>query len=352
MINVNNVYMSVLAILNKEHRGEMSPDAFNNAAKQVQLERYNATSVEYNKALNLRKRYGSNEGFADQAQFLEERIAEISRVGELTLSEGVANSSSLNAYRLLDVYDKTSLESWEELTHSEFIKINASPLTIPSSMFPVFYKTGGDNGITITASPNVSGINDATVGVSYIPFPSNPRWGYFEDENFGTEIYDDNKFVKGGIVVDKAITAITQNVNTTGFDGTYNVEGVVSSGGTIRLDVVADGGAIISATVTSLGDGINASEGDTVTVQTSVTYDGNNIPIGVENTSTLILVLQFEDLYINSLAGSTDFELHPSEENNVITGILAYAGLVVKDDQITQFAAIIEQYKEMQKQQQ
>lgn len=66
----------------------------------------------------------------------------------------------------------------------------------------------------------------------------------------------------------------------------------------------------------------------------------------------MILTLQSNDLYKNSVAGSTDFQLHSSEENNLITGILAYAGLVVKDEQITQFASIIEQYKQIQKQQQ
>jgi hypothetical protein len=37
-INVNNVYQTVLLILNKEQRGYMTPDEFNKTATQVQLD--------------------------------------------------------------------------------------------------------------------------------------------------------------------------------------------------------------------------------------------------------------------------------------------------------------------------
>ena len=37
-INVNQVYKTVLSILNKEQRGYLTPYEFNNIARQVQLE--------------------------------------------------------------------------------------------------------------------------------------------------------------------------------------------------------------------------------------------------------------------------------------------------------------------------
>ena len=37
-INVNTVYTTVLAILNKEQRGYLTPDEFNKVGTQVQLE--------------------------------------------------------------------------------------------------------------------------------------------------------------------------------------------------------------------------------------------------------------------------------------------------------------------------
>ena len=38
MVNVNTVYTTVLQILNKEQRGYVTPQEFNNLAQQVQLE--------------------------------------------------------------------------------------------------------------------------------------------------------------------------------------------------------------------------------------------------------------------------------------------------------------------------
>ena len=39
-INVNQVYKTVLLILNKEQRGYITPDEFNKVATQVQLETF------------------------------------------------------------------------------------------------------------------------------------------------------------------------------------------------------------------------------------------------------------------------------------------------------------------------
>ena len=57
-INVNTVYQTVLTILNKEQRGYMTPDEFNNVATQVQLEIFEKyftlpTTDAYGKAVTL-----------------------------------------------------------------------------------------------------------------------------------------------------------------------------------------------------------------------------------------------------------------------------------------------------------
>jgi hypothetical protein len=43
--------------------------------------------------------------------------------------------------------------------------------------------------------------------------------------------------------------------------------------------------------------------------------------------------------YVYTPAGSQDFELHPTEQTNLITRILLYSGIVIKDPQIVQVAA-------------
>ena len=45
------------------------------------------------------------------------------------------------------------------------------------------------------------------------------------------------------------------------------------------------------------------------------------------------------DFNNNSTYGSTDFELHPSEQPNIVMNILMYCGVVIRDPQIVQNAA-------------
>ncbi len=64
-INVNQVYKTVLSILNKEQRGYLTPYEFNNIARQVQLEILEKLFYDYNKFLNIENVNRINEGFAD-----------------------------------------------------------------------------------------------------------------------------------------------------------------------------------------------------------------------------------------------------------------------------------------------
>jgi hypothetical protein len=44
------------------------------------------------------------------------------------------------------------------------------------------------------------------------------------------------------------------------------------------------------------------------------------------------------NIYVYTVTGSTNFELHPSEQTEVILRILAYAGIIIRDPQIVQAA--------------
>jgi hypothetical protein len=44
------------------------------------------------------------------------------------------------------------------------------------------------------------------------------------------------------------------------------------------------------------------------------------------------------DIYVHTVIGSTNFELHSSEQTEVILRVLAYAGIVIRDPQIVQAA--------------
>ena len=53
-INVNTVYTTVLAILNKEQRGYLTPDEFNKVGTQVQLEIFESYFENLNQQLRTK----------------------------------------------------------------------------------------------------------------------------------------------------------------------------------------------------------------------------------------------------------------------------------------------------------
>ena len=52
-ININTVYKSVLSILNKEQRGFLTPDEFNKIAREAQMNLLDIAFIDYNKMSNL-----------------------------------------------------------------------------------------------------------------------------------------------------------------------------------------------------------------------------------------------------------------------------------------------------------
>jgi len=171
-INVNEVYTTVLFILNKEQRGYMTPQEFNSIATQVQLEIFDKYFEDLN--LFLRQRNNSNE-YADRVKTVEEKISIFERQADIT-------NFDLNQlerfYKLGSVTYKRSSNNpfgpeypitLEEVTQGEFDLINRSPLTRPSKTFPLF--TIKNNVISV--SPMI-----AEITVNYLQRPKNVRWGY------------------------------------------------------------------------------------------------------------------------------------------------------------------------------
>jgi hypothetical protein len=195
----------------------------------------------------------------------------------------------------------------------------SSPLTAPSSLFPTYYKN--TSGQTISCLPALADSTQLTV--DYIKYPSDPRFGYSTNQTYGTHIYDSNEFVSGGVAVRPGLfNSVTVNTTTLG-DGTYTgigTTGGTGSGLTVSLTVVSN--QITACGVTNPGTGY--SIGDTISI-----LGGGTI------------ILSTTNLYNSSTYGSTNFELHPSEETKLILNILAFAGIIIKDPSIVQAASTV-----------
>ena len=340
-INVNKVYKSVLSILNKEQRGYLTPYEFNNLARQAQLEMLDGLFYQYNQFLNVENFNRTNEGYADLAEKIHEQIDVHYKDHAFVVSSdyntttGVANLPS-DVFKVLDITSKSKSIQLEKVNKNRIPYLTSSKLTAPSSTFPIYYETGASGSVasTIVTNPaNLSGLE-----ISYIAKPEDPRFGYTIDTNYGTEIYDANPYVEGGIILGSRGTGIVTTNPTNLADNTY----VRSSGGA-TFSIVVSGNTVSSVTVTAAGSGFEI--GDTINFDIT-DKDDDTI------NRTITLTLRVQDLYETTNQGSTDFTLHQSLETDLILGILGYAGLIIKDPSVVSGVTQLASANAMNKKQQ
>jgi hypothetical protein len=216
-ININKVYRVVLAILNKEQRGYLTPDQFNRLGRQAQLDLFEKSFYDYNRAFIKESKVGGSSEYGNIVANIQEKIDVFSKSGTLTFTSGIAPEPN-DIYRtiLITINGDTEVE---QVKKTELAYLNSSKLTAPTTSYPVYYAEGENIKIFPTTI--------ASANIDYIKIPADPIWGY------------------------------------------------TSSGGA----------------------------------------------------------------YTYASGSSTDFELHPSEETLLVTKILAYAGVVLKDPTVIQVAA-------------
>ena len=226
MVNINNVYQSVLVITNKDNRGYITPDEFNRLAEQAQNEifaSYFAREAGYELNAFL------TSDFSDPNTYLAEKISVFYKELALTkLNNEFTYPDNLYRVGVVPVDDIVA----DRASNEEIKYINLSPLTAPVKKQPVYTLT--DSGVVVYPSTITTGVK-----LDYLKQPVRPKWGY------------------------------------------------VSNGTIPYYDPTA--------------------------------FDPDN------------------DSY-DVAAKSYNFELHPSEENNLVVNILNYAGVVIKQPDVAGFA--------------
>lgn len=195
-VSVDTVYQRVLAILNKEQRGYITPQEFNLFANQVQLDIFEQYFYDINQFGRVP---GNSTEFSDMLNVLNEKI-NIFEVNAPMTYVAPYWTPPLNLYRLgTIVYDNTttSLSLYpvpntvvttvtpveaERLNYNEYVYIAQSPYTRPSNSRPVFianesgYKVYGNAALITNVSCN------------YISTPAQVYWGY--QMVYGEALYD------------------------------------------------------------------------------------------------------------------------------------------------------------------
>ncbi len=190
-INVNNVYQTVLLILNKEQRGYMTPDEFNKTATQVQLDIFEQYFDDLNQQLRVPQ---ADYDYTDRQVNLDDQISTFKCLGEcpygvdyfdmpntdlLTGNIIVYNdnpqSNQYAFYRIGTLTYEPSSAAYpveiERLQRNDFYEIQKSELTAPSVNFPVYLYENKQ----IRVLPNT--IVDY-VKATFIRKPLNVIWAY------------------------------------------------------------------------------------------------------------------------------------------------------------------------------
>ena len=338
-INVNTVYKTVLLILNKEERGYVTPNEFNNIATQVQLEIFGNYHNDLNQQLRVPQ---TDTDYADRVASIDERLSIFKTEGPATYTPTAGTIPAHFSLPTTDIYGNTvdlftlGTVSYKEqvelqrLQRMEFYNIQKSPLTKSTETYPTYLLE--NDRLYVKPDTVTSQIN-----VNFLRKPLDTRWGYFVG-SVGQLIYDST--VYGASLINTGTGTLTSSITTAltlGVAGTYN--SIVTTGGTGT-------GLIVNATVFSDTEVII----DVATAGTGyISGDVVSIAAGLlGGTSTQVdITLTDANFNANSTYGSTQIELDVSEQTDVILKTLFYFGVVVKDPQIIQVAASQVQREEM-----
>ncbi len=184
MVSIDTVYQRVLAILNKENRGYLTPQEFNLMANQAQLEIFE----QYFYDLNQFSRMGENDSeYANIIDNIEEKIDIFQQSTELAVIDNYADLPG-DLYRIGTISNNSV--SYDFVTKKEKNDILRSPLINLDST--TSYKDSNDtepigiyckSGQTISVYPGTE-----SVVCDYIRKPDIVNWAYINTNN--TALYN------------------------------------------------------------------------------------------------------------------------------------------------------------------
>ena len=181
---IDSVRSTVLAALNKNNYGYLSPSDFNLYAKQAQLEIFENLFYQYNTQLNLENVRKSGTDYANLSKNILETISLFEVEEDLTVDSGGNGKYNLPSVATTgsDYYYINSIKCFssntfkataEKVSPSKLSLLTSSSLTSPNESFPVYTVKDG----LLEISPNTFSAQ-GDVSCSYIRYPKDPVWTY------------------------------------------------------------------------------------------------------------------------------------------------------------------------------
>jgi hypothetical protein len=292
-VSVDTVYQRVLSILNKEQRGYVTPQEFNLFANQAQMDLFEQYFYDINQ---FGRMHGNDTEFSDMLNILNEKINLFEVTSAMTYAGNYWSTPS-DLYRIGTlIYNSAEVE---RINKNEFLYINASPLTKPTETRPVFVA-------------NASGYR---VYGSLIVRSSNSTLNGAVSSSATINISAANPSISIGNIV-----------TGTGISGVVTVAAINSNGTTITLSSAQ---SISNSTVLTF-----TTPDPTQLITAGVACNYIKRPATVQWAGTLV-----DGSSLQSSANSVDFELHDSEETELVIKILELAGISTRELQVYQIAA-------------
>ena len=171
-VDINRVYQKVLALLNKEQRGYLTPQEFNLLADRAQNEIYEAY---FHKARNSNAKPKDDDTHTDTLEMLEAKLSPFLKSETNTnVSSGVMTLPT-DLYKLDIVKVGTNLATEVNKKEEHYITSlgETGSVLYPKTARPIFTKASSTT-IRITPSP----VDGTSCTVNYYKEPATPNWSY------------------------------------------------------------------------------------------------------------------------------------------------------------------------------
>ncbi len=322
-VNVDTVYQRVLAIANKEQRGYITPLEFNLFANQAQMEIFEQYFYDLHQA---ERGVGNNSQYNDPVKMLLEKIQPFER-----RQEAVEVTSRHNQYLPADLY-RLGEVMWagstafpttkiiEEVTENELNQLGNTPLAKYNQNRPVFVRREQfvDGKQLITIYPHSS----APAGQVALFFTQNGDTD--SDTTAAVDAGGNFDFIEAG----QMVTGSGIPVGTTVVSIAAGASGLVLSNA--ATTTVSD------VTLTFASDDIKCNY---IRKPVDVVWGYEEIPSSDSQGGSTALYNQ---------SNSTSFELHASEENELVLQVLKLAGVNTQDQGLVQYSAAEQSMKNQQ----
>lgn len=298
-INVDTVYRTVLLIMNKEQRGYLTPEEFNKIGGQVQLEIFNS----YFEELNQQLRTVENDSeYANRVKTIEHKLEYFKETPKnLSFISGGGPSSQFfrPPQDFVPIANQTITT-----TDAVVYTFTIPPQTVKDGTVNVFL----DGSALINTTDYIISTDGTSIQLTAIPTSG---------QTLQINVFENNFYKLGTVIYNDEVEA--EEVTRPDF---------------LRINMVP-------LTAPSDSFPVYLYENDKIyirptSINSNVTASYIRKPISPKWDFTVNATTQ---AYVYNYNTSVNFELDSTEQASIVTKILLYAGVVIRDPQVVQLAA-------------